>query len=86
MCDTYNCDYLQHTKFRLYLIDFQLDTQFPHPNFAFFTVKSPIVTLRSVSLQNAFEKSKNPSPFFLKTIGSNNFFTLTEHNFRFLRK
>ena len=26
ICDTYNCDYLQHTTFRFYLIDFQLNT------------------------------------------------------------
>ena len=26
ICDTYNCDYLQHTTFRFYLIDFHLST------------------------------------------------------------
>ena len=26
MCDTYNCDYLQHSAFRFNLIDFQLNT------------------------------------------------------------
>ena len=29
MCDTYNCDYLQHSTFRFNLIDFQLNTDFP---------------------------------------------------------
>ena len=28
-CDTYNCDYLQHSTFRFNLIDFQLNTDFP---------------------------------------------------------
>ena len=29
MCDTSNCDYLQHSTFRFNLIDFQLNTDFP---------------------------------------------------------
>ena len=29
MCDTYNCDYLKHSRFRFNLINFQLDTDFP---------------------------------------------------------
>ena len=63
MCDTYNFDYLQHSTFRFNLIDFQLNTDFPS-QFCVFTVKSPSVTQRSVSQENAFKKSKNPSPFF----------------------
>ena len=55
------------------------------PNFAFFNVKSPSVTQRWVSQKNAFEKSKTLLPFLLKTIGSNNYFTVIENNFRFLR-
>ena len=49
-----------------------------------FTVKLPSVTQRSVSQENAFEKSKISSFFFRKTIGlrSNNSFILIEHNFR----
>ena len=39
------------------------------PNFAFATVKSPSVTQRSVSRENAFEKSKTRRFFFRKTIG-----------------
>ena len=35
--------------------------------------------------ENAYKKSKNPSPFFRKTIGSNKSFTLIENNFKFLR-
>ena len=56
MCDTYNCDYLQHSTVRFNLIDFQLNTDFPS-NFAFFTVKSPSLTQRSVSQENAYKKS-----------------------------
>ena len=51
------------------------------PNFAFFTVKSPSVTQRSVSQENAYKKSLNTSPLFHKTIGSYNSFTLIENNF-----
>ena len=85
MCDAYNCDYLKHSTFRFNLIDFQLNTNFPSPNSAFFTVKSPSVTQRSVSQENAYKKSLNPSPFLHITIGSDNSFTLIENNFRFLR-
>ena len=51
----------------------------------FFNVKSPSNTQRSVSQEKCYKKSKNPSPFSRKTIGSNNSFTLIEINFRFLR-
>ena len=65
MRNTYNCDYLQHSTFHFNLIDFQL-RQISFPKFAFFTVKSPSVTQRSVSQENAFKKSKNSFllPFF----------------------
>ena len=67
MCDTYNCDYLQHSAFRFNLIDFQLNTDFPSQlGGFFFTVTSPSVSQKSVSQENAFKKSKNPSPFFAK--------------------
>ena len=56
MSDTYNCDYLKHSTFRFILINFQLDTD-SLPNFAFFKVKSPSVTQRSVSQENAYKKS-----------------------------
>ena len=59
MCDTYNCDYLQHSTFRFDPIDFQLNTDFPS-QFCVFIVKSPSDTQRSVSQENAFKKSKNP--------------------------
>ena len=56
------------------------------PNLIFFTVKSPSVSQRSVSQENALKKSKNLLAFFHKTIDSNNSFTLIENNFRFLFK
>ena len=55
MCDTYKCDYLQHST-----IDFQLNTDFPFQFCVFYSK----ITQRSVSQENAFEQSKNPSPFF----------------------
>ena len=57
MCDTYNCDHLKHSTFRFNLIDFQLNTNFPSQFYVFFTVKSPSVTQRSVSQENAYKKS-----------------------------
>ena len=85
MCDTYNCDYLRYSTFRFNLIDFQLNTEFPS-QFCVFYRKSPSVTQRSVSQENAYEKSsKNPSPFLHKTLGSDNSFTLIENSFRYLR-
>ena len=55
-------------------------------NFTFFTVKSPSVTQRSLSQENAFKKEqKRVDIFSRQTIGSNNSFTLIENNFRFLR-
>ena len=59
--------------------------QISFPNFIFFTVKSLSVTQILVSQENAFKRSKNPSAFLGKTIGSNNSFTLVKRNFRFLR-
>ena len=84
MCDTHNCDYLKHSTFHWTLIDFRFHTDFPS-QFCIFTVKSPSVTQRSVSQENAYKKSQNPSPFLHKIIGSDNSFTLIENNFRFLR-
>ena len=65
MYDTYHCDYLQHTTFHFSLTDFQLNMDFSS-HIAYFTIKSPSITQRSVSQENAFKKSKNPSPFFTK--------------------
>ena len=53
MCDTYHCDYVSHTTFHFYLIDFQSNTDFPSKFkgffFFFFFVKSLSITQRSVS-------------------------------------
>ena len=56
MFDTYSCDYLKYTTFRFNLIDFQLNTD-SLLDFLFFTVKSPGVTQRSVSQENANKRS-----------------------------
>ena len=57
MCDTYNCDYLKHSTLRFNLIDFQLNTDFPFQFCVFLPQKSPNVTQRSVSQENAYKKS-----------------------------
>ena len=54
MCDTYDCDYLKHSTFCFNEINLQF---YSPPNFVFFTVKSPSVTQRSVSEENAHKKS-----------------------------
>ena len=55
MCDTYDYDYLKYSTFCFNFIDFQLYIDFPFH--FFFTVKSPCVTQRSVSQENAYKKS-----------------------------
>ena len=56
MRDTYNCDYLKHSTFHFNLINFQLNTDFCS-QFCIFYHKSPSVTQRSVSQENACKKS-----------------------------
>ena len=56
MCGTYDCDYLKHSTLRFNLIDFQLNTDFSS-QFCVFILKSPSVTQRSVSQENAYKKS-----------------------------
>ena len=56
MYDTYNCDYLKHSTFRFNFIGFQLNTDFPS-QFCVFYRKSPSVTQRSISQENAYKKS-----------------------------
>ena len=63
MCDTYTCGYLKHSTFRFNLIDFQLNTDFPSQFCGLFTVKSPSVTQRSVSQENAYKKELKPVAF-----------------------
>ena len=63
MCDTYSCNYLQHSTFRLNLTDFQLNTDFPS-QFCVFYRKSPRVTQRSVSQESAFKRAKTRRLFF----------------------
>ena len=73
-----------HISFLPYWFSVKYRFPFPILHVFFFTAKSPSVTQTSVSQENAFKNSKNPSPFFLKTIGANNSYTLIENNFRFL--
>ena len=85
---THYCDYLPHTTFPFHFIDFHLNRAYrlPFPNFRFYRKITYSVTQRSVSQENNFKRSNNPSPFLRKPTGSNNSFTLIENNFRFLRK
>ena len=54
---------------------FSFEYRFLFPILHFLTVKSPSITKRLVSQENAFKKSKNPSlSFFHKTIGWNSLF------------
>ena len=55
MCDTYNCDYLQHSAFCFNLIGFQLDTDFPS-QFCEFTVKNHLVLLKDRFLKKMLLK------------------------------
>ena len=74
-CNSYDFDYLPHSKLRFYQIDFQLNTDLPS-QFCVFNAKSPSVTHRSISKENAFKKSKHPSHFLRKIKGSSSFFLL----------
>ena len=59
MRDTYNCDYLQHSAFLLQLNRFSVkDMWISLPSFAFFTVKSPSVTQKSVSQEMLLKRAK----------------------------
>ena len=57
MCDTYDCDYLKYSTFRFNLVNFPLNKDFPSQFCLFFTLKSPSVTKRSVSQENAYKKN-----------------------------
>ena len=57
MCDTYNYDYLKYSTFRFNFISIFSYIQISLSNFAFFTVKSPSVTQRPVSQENAYKES-----------------------------
>ena len=70
MCDINYCDYNT-----LYPIDFQLNTDFPY-NFAFLP-QNHLALLKDRFLKKMLlKRAKNTSPFFRKTLGSNNSFTL----------
>ena len=71
MCDTYNCDYLQHSTFRFNLIDFQLDTDFPSQFWGVFCRK---ILLKDRFLNKMLEKrAKTRRLFFFFFFFSQNY-------------
>ena len=68
----FSVEYKFHSKFVLPFLSIYL--------FIFITIKSHSVTERQISQESASKKSKK-----CKAIGSNNYFTLLENNFRSLR-
>ena len=84
MCDTYNCDYLQHNAYRFNLINFQLNRDFPFPILRFFYCEITYRNSKIVSQEDAFKRPKTRRFLFLIIIIIINSFTLIENNFRFL--
>ena len=66
------------------IVIIQSTPHFVYTNFSIFYYKITEITHKSVS-QCLKKKSKILSPFFRKTIGSNNSFTLIENNSWFLK-
>ena len=56
MCDTYDCNYLTHTTFRFYFIDFQLNTDFPS-QFCIFLLQNHLALLKDQFLKKMLLKS-----------------------------
>ena len=83
---TYNCNYLPHTTFHFYLINFLSNTDFPSQ---YFFTKNHLVLLKDLVLKKMLlgrakpVASPPPHTHTHKIIGSNNLLTLTENNFRF---
>ena len=63
ICDTYNCDYMPHTTFRFYAIDFQLNTDLSS-QFYHFLPWNHLTLLKHRFLKKMLKKSKNLSAFF----------------------
>ena len=86
MCDSYYCDNLTHNTFRFYLIDFQLNTDFPSQFCgSLFLPQNHLALLKDQFLKKMLLKRAKTRHFFFffffflrKTIGSNNSFTLIE--------
>ena len=72
--------------FLFYSIDFQLNTHFSS-KFCIFLPENHQTLLKDWFLKKMLLKraKKNQSPFFCKTVSSNNSFTLIENSFSFLR-
>ena len=62
-CDTCYCDYLTHTTFRFYLIDFQLNTDFPS-QFCVFLPQNHVALLKDQFLMKMLLKRAKTVPFF----------------------
>ena len=64
MCNTYNCEYLQHSTFRFNLIDFQLNTDFPS-QFCGFLPKNHLALLKDRFLKKMLlKRAKTRRLFF----------------------
>ena len=64
MCDTYNCDYLQHSTFLSNFIDFQLNTDFPS-QFCVFYRKNHLALLKDRFLKKMLlKRAKTRRLFF----------------------
>ena len=66
--------YLTHTTFRFYLLDFQLNTDFPS-QFRVFHGKSPSAPKKIGFSRKCFWKEQKPVAFFRNTIGSKFFYS-----------
>ena len=72
ICDTYNCDYLQDTTFRFYLIDFQFNADFPFQLCVFYS--QIIKRYSKIGFPRKYLKKKKKKKtrrfFSRKTVGS----------------
>ena len=75
------CNYLPHTIFRFLSISVKYRFSFPILRSL---PETPIALLKDRFLKKMLLRRAKTRTFFLKTIGSNNSFTLIENNFRFL--
>ena len=74
------CDYLPHSKFRIYQIEFQLNTDFPS-QFCVFLAQNHLTLLKDRLLKKMVLKRANTRRLFIiKTIDLNHSFTLIENN------
>ena len=84
MSDTYNYDFLRRIviRFRRFLIRYR----FLSTIFRLYRKITQRYSKIGFSKKKCYYEGQKPDAFLGKTVGSNNFFTLIDHNFRFLRK